>query len=70
MGADDGEEREADVGHGAGDGADVKRITRRDEDDVDAVALGLVQHRSEQEMIVFGGIATLHSTDDDELEFD
>jgi methylthioribulose-1-phosphate dehydratase len=44
--------REAEVGHGAGYGADVERIARRDENDVDVVALG----GSEQEMIV---VATL-----------
>ncbi len=45
------------IGHGTGDRADVERIARRDEDDFNAIALGL----SEQEMIVesLSEIATL-----------
>ena len=47
----DGEVREAEVGHGAGDCADVERIARGDEDDGDAVALV----RGEQGMILEPG---------------
>lgn len=38
-GGDDGEMREAEVGHGAGGRADVERVARGDQDDFDAVAL-------------------------------
>ena len=51
VGGDDGEMSEAEVGHGASDGANVEGIAGRDEDDGDAVALG----RREQEMIVDSG---------------
>jgi len=51
VGGDDGEMSEAEVGHGASDGADVEGIAGRDEDDGDAVALG----RRGQEMIVDSG---------------
>ena len=40
VGRCDGEMGEAEVGHGAGDGADVERVARGDEDDFEAVALG------------------------------
>jgi len=39
VGGDRGEMGEAEVGHGARDGADVEGVARRDEDDGDAVAL-------------------------------
>lgn len=39
VGCDDGQMREAEVGHGAGDGADVEGIARRYEDNRDAIAL-------------------------------
>jgi hypothetical protein len=42
------EAREAEVGHGARHGTDVEGVAGRDENDVDAVALGL----SEQELIL------------------
>ena len=48
----DGEPGEAEVGHGACDGADVEGIARGDEDDGDAVAL----LGSEQGMIVVPGV--------------
>jgi len=47
-GSDDGEVREAEVGHGAGRCADVEGVAGGDEDDVDAVALEI----GKQEMIV------------------
>ena len=37
VGGDDAEAREAEVGHGAGGGADVERVARRDEDDTQIV---------------------------------
>ncbi len=40
IGRDNGEMREAEVGHGARDGANVERVARTDEDDLDVVALG------------------------------
>jgi len=40
-GGDDGEVMEAEVGHGSGGGADVEGVARGDEDDVEAVGLGL-----------------------------
>jgi hypothetical protein len=48
---DNREMREAEVGHGARDGANVERVARADEDDLDVVALG----SGEQEMIVDRG---------------
>jgi methylthioribulose-1-phosphate dehydratase len=48
IGSDDGETGKTEVGHGAGSGADIERITRRDEDNGDAIAL----RGGEQAMIV------------------
>lgn len=48
IGSDDGETRKTEVGHGAGSGADIERIARRDENDADAIAL----RGGEQAMIV------------------
>lgn len=45
---DNGEVREAEVGHGTSHCADVERVARRDEDDSDAIAL----LRCKQGMIV------------------
>jgi hypothetical protein len=70
MGGDYGEMREAEVGHGSGDGADVEWIARADEDYVYAVALGGCEHRNKQEMILGPDKATLVAPHDDELQFD
>jgi len=48
IGRDDGEAGEAEVGHGPRRRADVERIARRDEDHVEAVAMGFC----EQEIIL------------------
>ncbi len=50
VGRDDGEMREAEVGHGPRRRSDIEGIARGDEDDFDAVALGF----GEQGMIVAG----------------
>jgi len=46
--SDNGEMREAEVGHGASDGSNVQGVARRDEDDGDSLAL----LRSEQGIIL------------------
>ena len=51
VGGNDGKILEAEVGHGAGYGADVERVARGGEDDSDAVALG----GGEQEYILVSG---------------
>lgn len=50
VGSDDGELRKTEVGHGARGRANIERVAGRDEDDVEAVALGF----GEQQPIVEG----------------